>query len=52
MRKKPLVSILLPVYNESAFLQKAIDSIINQSYPNIEIIIVNDGSTNPEVEEI
>lgn len=52
MRKKPLVSILLPVYNESVFLQKAIGSIINQSYPNIEIIIVNDGSTNPEVEEI
>lgn len=52
MRKKPLVSVILPVYNESVFLQKAIDSIVNQSYPNIEIIIVNDGSTNPEVEEI
>lgn len=52
MKKKPLVSVILPVCNECSFLQKAIESIINQSYSNIEIIIVNDGSTNPEVEEI
>lgn len=52
MRKKPLVSIILPVYNECIFLEKAIDSVINQSYSNIEIIIVNDGSTNIEVEQI
>lgn len=52
MRKKPLVSVILPVYNECRFLQKAINSVINQTYPNLEIIIVNDGSTNPEVEEI
>jgi len=52
MRRKSLVSVILPVYNECSFLQKAIDSVISQSYSNIEIIIVNDGSTNPEVEEI
>lgn len=52
MRKRPLVSVILPVYNECNFLQKAIDSIVNQNYLNIEIIIINDGSTNSEVEEI
>lgn len=52
MKKKPLVSVILPVYNEYNFLQEAIDSVINQSYPNIEIIIVNDGSTSRKVEEI
>lgn len=52
VKKQPLVSVILPVYNECSFLQIAIDSIINQSYSNIEIIIVNDGSTNPKVEEI
>ncbi len=52
MKKEPLVSVILPVYNECRFLQKAIESIIDQSYPNIEIIVVNDGSTNPEVEKI
>lgn len=52
MEKKPLVSVVLPVYNECSFLQKAIDSIVGQSYSNIEIIIVNDGSTNSEVEKI
>lgn len=52
MDKEPLVSIILPIYNECGFLQKAIESIICQKYSNIEIIIVNDGSTNPEVEKI
>lgn len=52
MKKEPLVSVILPVYNECKFLQKAIDSVINQNYSNLEIIIVNDGSTNPKVEEI
>ena len=40
----PLVSIIIPVYNAEEYLKEAIDSIINQSYKKIEIIIVNDGS--------
>ena len=40
----PLVSIIIPVYNSEAFLDKCIQSAINQSYKNIEIILVNDGS--------
>jgi glycosyltransferase involved in cell wall biosynthesis len=40
----PLVSIVIPVYNGSDYLRQAIDSAIIQTYTNIEIIVVNDGS--------
>lgn len=40
----PLVSIVIPVYNGSNYMREAIDSAIAQTYPNIEIIVVNDGS--------
>lgn len=41
---KPLVSIVIPVYNGSNFLAEAIDSALAQTYKNIEIVVVNDGS--------
>ena len=41
-----LVSIIIPVYNSSKTLKRCINSIINQTYKNIEIICVNDGSTD------
>ena len=42
----PLISIILPVYNGQSFLREAIESCLNQTYKNIEVIIVNDCSTD------
>ena len=45
-----IVSIILPVYNSSQFLKESLESIINQTYSDIEIICVNDGSTDNSLE--
>jgi len=44
--EKKKVSIIVPVYNSEKHIQQCIDSIINQTYKNLEIIVVNDGSTD------
>ncbi len=51
-KEEDLVSIVLPVYNQGNFLHKAIEGALNQSYKNIELIIVNDGSTDNTKEVI
>ena len=43
---KPLVSIIVPVYNIEQYLQECIESILNQVYENYEVILINDGSTD------
>tara|TARA_B110000483_G_C18127355_1_gene516191 strand:+ start:402 stop:1382 length:981 start_codon:yes stop_codon:yes gene_type:complete len=43
---KPLISVIMSVYNSEKWLHKSIQSIINQDYKNFEFIIVNDGSTD------
>ena len=45
-KQEDLISIIIPVYNTDKYLKKCIDSIISQTYKNIEIILVNDGSTD------
>lgn len=43
---EPLLSVIVPIYNTEDYLERCLNSIINQSYKNLEIILVNDGSTD------
>ena len=47
-----LVSIAMPIYNRPIEMKRALDSILNQSYSNFELIISNDNSPNPEIDKI
>jgi len=46
LHDQPLVSICIPVYNSARFLRKSLDSIVNQTYPNKEIIVSDNASTD------
>jgi glycosyltransferase involved in cell wall biosynthesis len=52
MNTQPLVTILINNYNYARFLGEAIDSALNQTYPNIEVVVVDDGSTDNSLEII
>lgn len=46
----PLVTIGMPLYNGERYMQEAIDSILNQTYTNLELVIVNDGSSDTSID--
>lgn len=48
----PLVSVIIPVYNGANYLAQSIECTLNQTYKNLELIVVNDGSTEAETEQI
>ncbi|ATO19197.1 glycosyl transferase family 2 [Acinetobacter sp. LoGeW2-3] len=48
----PLVSVIIPCYNHEKFIQDSIQSVIDQNYENIELIVIDDGSKDSSVEKI
>lgn len=52
MTTQPLVSVLMPIFNGERYLSEALNNIQNQTYSNLEIILINDGSTDSSAEII
>lgn len=50
MKNNPRVFIIIPIYNVEPYLRECIDSVVNQTYTNIRVILVNDGSTDKSEE--
>ncbi|MBM6860989.1 glycosyltransferase family 2 protein, partial [Clostridium saudiense] len=48
----PKISVIVPAYNTEKYIGRCIESILNQSYKELELIIINDGSTDSSAEII
>lgn len=49
---KPDISVIIPLYNKEAIIERTVQSVLNQAYSNFELIIVNDGSTDNSLEVV
>lgn len=49
MNNLPLISVIIPVYNNESLLRRSLESVVKQTYTNLEIIIISDGSMKPEI---
>jgi glycosyltransferase involved in cell wall biosynthesis len=52
VNQEPKVSVIIPLYNQGQYLQEAIDSVKASTYKNLEIVVVNDGSTDTKTNQI
>lgn len=50
--KSKKATVIIPIYNAESYIEKCIDSVINQTYKNIEILLINDGSKNKSLQTI
>ena len=48
----PLVSVIMPTYNTARYVQESINSVLEQDYPSIQLIVIDDGSTDETVDII
>ena len=52
MNNNPIISVIIPTYNGTRYIADAVRSVLSQSYDNLELIVINDASTDPNVEKI